>query len=205
MANEKKTLSFDEKIDPSHTAVVIVDVQNMFCRGPLQNVTGVVIEPIKNFLEKARESGVPIIFIQQDIKAFRDFSLTKELFDRHGRAEIFKEDFDFESAGKLCIEPQPGDFVIRKTTYSSFFETELENKLRELGIKTIIATGVATNVCVETTVRSAFMHGYYAVIPEDLTASYDPELRKAALINMDQNFGEVCKSDKIIDSWKNRE
>ncbi len=202
MAEETKTLTFDEKISPSHTAVVVVDVQTLFCRGPLQNVTGVVIEPISSFLKEARKHNVTVIMIKQDIKAFRDFSLTRELFERHGRMELFNEGVDFEKAGELCISPGDGDYVIRKTTYSSFFQTELEGKLKELGLKTIIATGVATNVCVETTVRSAYMNGFYAVIPEDLTASYDPELRKAALQNMNENFGEVCSSERILQSWQ---
>lgn len=202
MAEGNNILTFKEKINPAHCAVVVVDVQNIFCAGPLQDITGVVIEPIRGFLKKARECGVTVIFIRQDIKAFRDFSLTRELFERHGRAEIFKDGFDYENAGKLCIEPEGNDSVVRKTTYSSFFKTELEDKLKKLGIKTIIAAGVATNVCVETTVRSAFMNGFYAVIPEELTASYDPELRKAALRNMNENFGEVCTCEKILHCWQ---
>ena len=65
MAEERRGLTFEEKINLAHCAVVVVDVQNIFCRGPLQDVTGVVIEPIRDFLKKARECSVAVIFIQQ--------------------------------------------------------------------------------------------------------------------------------------------
>jgi ureidoacrylate peracid hydrolase len=62
-------------------------------------------------------------------------------------------------------------------------------------------TGVATNVCVETTARQAFMRDYYVVFTSDCSATYSQAQHDATLVNIDQFFGEVVTSEQIMAHW----
>ena len=62
-------------------------------------------------------------------------------------------------------------------------------------------TGVATNVCVETTARQAFMRDYYVVFTSDCSATYSQAQHDATLVNIDQFFGEVVTSEQVMACW----
>ncbi|MFQ5541638.1 MAG: cysteine hydrolase family protein, partial [Candidatus Binatia bacterium] len=70
------------------------------------------------------------------------------------------------------------------------------------GVESVLVTGVATNVCVETTARDAFMYDYYVTMVEDCSAAYDPRMHEATLQNMRQHFGLVASSQEIISIWQ---
>ena len=74
--------------------------------------------------------------------------------------------------------------------------------MRSKGIRTLIITGIATNVCVESTARDGFMREYHVVIPSDLTEGTSAEAKKWSLKNLDMFFGEVVSSVEILESWK---
>jgi ureidoacrylate peracid hydrolase len=74
--------------------------------------------------------------------------------------------------------------------------------LRANEIKTCIVTGVSTNVCVESTFRAAFEHGYYIAVPSDGTASWSKELGEATLQNVTHRFGRLTNVDEIVDAWR---
>ena len=73
--------------------------------------------------------------------------------------------------------------------------------LRSTGIKSLILTGVATNVCVESTARDGFMKDYYIVMVSDCTAAESTAEHEAALHNIRNYFGAVASSDKIMAAW----
>ena len=81
---------------------------------------------------------------------------------------------------------------------------ELDTVLRQYGIKTVILTGVATNVCVESTARDAFAMDYYVVLLSDCTGTFSSQLQELTLLNVNQVFGTVCTSDEIVATWENR-
>ena len=92
--------------------------------------------------------------------------------------------------------------VVPKYKYSGFVSTYLDQYLRSGGIKTLIITGIAANVCVESTARDGFMREYYIVIPYDLTEGTTAEAKEWSLKNIDMFFGEVVSSSDILESWK---
>ena len=100
------------------------------------------------------------------------------------------------------ITPGPEDIVIRKHRYSAFIGTHFDNTLRARGIRTLILTGVATNVCVESTARDGFMLDYHIVIPSDLTAGVSEQVKQMSLYNINTFFGEVVESEHILAAWK---
>ena len=100
------------------------------------------------------------------------------------------------------VEPDADEPIVLKHRYSGFVDTNLELILRSRGIKTLVVTGVATNVCVESTARDAYMRDYYVVLVDDCSATYDPAKHAATLANIADHFGVVVRSDEIFDAWR---
>jgi ureidoacrylate peracid hydrolase len=99
------------------------------------------------------------------------------------------------------IKPGPDEVIVTKHRYGAFEASDLDLVLRSRGIRTVIMTGVATNVCVETTARQAFLRDYYVVFTSDCTATYGQAEHEATLVNIDQFFGQVVSADDIIACW----
>jgi nicotinamidase-related amidase len=88
--------------------------------------------------------------------------------------------------------------VIQKTQYDAFHETELEKFLKENNIKTLIICGVMTNLCCETTLRSAFVKGYNAIIPLDATAAYLRKYHISTFVNLSFGFCPARTTSEIL-------
>jgi ureidoacrylate peracid hydrolase len=99
------------------------------------------------------------------------------------------------------IRPGPGEIVITKHRYGGFTGTDLEIILGSLGAKTLVLTGVATNVCVESTAREGFMLDYDIVVVSDCCATVGRELHEGTLENIRLNFGRVASADEVVAAW----
>jgi ureidoacrylate peracid hydrolase len=91
--------------------------------------------------------------------------------------------------------------IVTKHRYSAFHNTDLETILRANGIRTVVLGGCATNVCVETSAREAFLRDYYVVIAEDRTAGYSLEKLESTLKTIDLYFGEVASIADVVSHW----
>jgi ureidoacrylate peracid hydrolase len=90
------------------------------------------------------------------------------------------------------LSPEPGDLVVPKTRYSGFFNTNVDSLLRARGIRTVVFVGVATNVCVESSLRDAFHLEYFGVVLKDATHHLGPAfIQEASLYNVEKFFGWV--------------
>ncbi|GAA0151108.1 hydrolase [Lithospermum erythrorhizon] len=91
---------------------------------------------------------------------------------------------------------QDYDLVVEKNTYNAFWGTKLEDKLKEMGAKEVIVSGVMTNLCCETTARDAFVRGFRVFFSTDATTTSSKELHEATLKNMAYGFAYLvdCKS-----------
>ena len=181
-------------VNPVETAVLVVDMQKDFCYedGALFVGDAVrrIIPNIKALLEDARRKGLPLIFTQ----------------DWHS-----PEDGEFAVWGRHCVEYTRGAelidelaeveeraFVVRKTKYTAFFETELEAHLREKGIKKLIIVGVATNICVLHTAIDASLRGFKIIIPEDCVAALSNYEQEYSLYHIKNVLkGIVTSSDAL--------
>lgn len=90
--------------------------------------------------------------------------------------------------------------VIEKSQYDAFYNTSLDELLHQLGVKTVVITGVMTNLCCETTARSAFVRGYRVLMPVDGTATMNIELHRATTANLAHGFSEPVGISTIIQS-----
>ena len=181
-------------VNPVETAVLVVDMQKDFCYedGALFVGDAVrrIIPNIKALLEDARRKGLPLIFTQ----------------DWHS-----PEDDEFAVWGRHCVEYTRGAelidelaeveeraFVVRKTRYTAFFETELEAHLRKKGIKKLIIVGVATNICVLHTAIDASLRGFEIIIPEDCVAALSDYGQEYSLYHIKNVLkGIVTSSDAL--------
>ena len=208
--------TLEKKVAPSHTALIVVDVQNDFCAdGGAFHRDGVdlrymqaVIPGLIQFIDKAREAGVMIIHVKTvhisgDVYYASDVWL--EQWQRTGKGAHIKYAVceDGTWGGDFCdgIKPLPGEYIVQKHRYSAFVNTDINVILRGKGIRTLIVTGVATNVCVEVTAKDAFMHDYYVVVPRDCAAGKTEELHNRTLESIAGQYGEIVDSSDIVKCW----
>jgi len=93
------------------------------------------------------------------------------------------------------LKPHPGDIVVPKTRYSGFFNSQFDSVLRARGIRNLVFCGIATNVCVESTLRDGFHLEYFGVMLEDATHQAGPEfVQKATVFNVETFFGWVSST-----------
>lgn len=101
------------------------------------------------------------------------------------------------------LEPQPKDVVIYKTRFSGFYETELDEMLKKIGVKYLIFTGVTTCICVDSTVRDAMFRDYLCVLLSDcMSEPIGNELSRsnhdASLLTIEALFGWVADSIEFV-------
>jgi ureidoacrylate peracid hydrolase len=205
-------------LNPAETALVVVDMQNAYATpgGYLDKAgfdvsrTGPVIAQIHKALQAARAAGLPIIFFQNGwdpayveaggpgspnwhkSNALKTMRARPEL---HGQL-LSKGGWDYALVDAL--KPQEGDIVIAKTRYSGFFNSTFDSTLRSRGIRNLVFTGIATNVCVESTLRDGFHLEYFGIVLADATHQAGPEFaQQAALYNIETFFGWVSSVDEF--------
>lgn len=201
-----------EVLDPKHSALLVIDMQNDFCSlggaaeraGRSISYTRLVTDNISRLLSVARSSGVLVVFVVTRTLASGLSNSGSWLAQRH-RATYSSESTCVEGSwGEGIVEelaPLNGELVVRKMRYSAFVGTNLDLLLRAQGIETIVIGGVSTNCCVESTIRNGFDIGYYVVVAGDCVASWSRELHEAALENVRHRFGMVVDSRDVIQSW----
>jgi ureidoacrylate peracid hydrolase len=108
------------------------------------------------------------------------------------------------------VSPIEGEPVVTKHRYSAFQGTDLHIILRAWGIRTLIMTGVTTNVCVESTSREGYFLDHYIVLVGDCAATTNEdrkdltseEIHRWTLTNIELTFGVVVNSSDVIAAWK---
>jgi len=101
------------------------------------------------------------------------------------------------------LKPESADTVIYKSRFSGFYQTELDNKLKSMGIRYLIVTGCTTSVCVESTIRDAMFRDYSPVLLEDCTAEpvgygLPRSNHEASLLLIRLMLGWVSSSDQFV-------
>ena len=199
-----------EILNPCHTAIVVVDMQNDFCaeNGYIHATQGAdmsgnrsLAERIGRLVKAGRRAGCEIVWV----KAIYDHDLLpapmlSKMLER-GNGAVCCASGSW-GADFYEISPENSEQVVEKRCYSAFHNTQMDDILRRRGIKSLIITGVATNVCVDSTLREAFFHGYYIVMPPDCVGSANRPLHEATIRSVEFIFGDVPKSGKVIQMWE---
>lgn len=163
-----------------------------------------VIGKIAQVLNTARSAGMPVVFLQNGwdagyveagTPASPNWHKSNALKTMRARPELAgkflaRGGWDYELVDAL--QPHPGDLRVHKPRYSAFFNSQLDSVLRARGIRTLIFTGIASNVCVESTLRDGFHLEYFGVLLEDATHHLGPDfIREATVYNVEKFFGWV--------------
>jgi ureidoacrylate peracid hydrolase len=217
MTHRPLLMTLEQKIDPAHAALIVVDMQNDFCAdGGMMDQEGADLGPVQAMAERlpevlqaARSAGVLVVFIRNVYSTERNVYLSdvwlEQMLRRRGDSYTVREVCGADSwQGDFYgrVAPQPGEPIVTKHRYGAFHNTDLDTILRVHGIRTVVLTGVATNACVETTAREAFVRDYYVVFTADGTACYSDEAHEATLRTIDKYFGVVASLDEVAGVWR---
>jgi len=205
-----------EKVDPRHTALVVIDMQNDFIadegviarEGRDVSEAKEMAERLPELIKTARAAGVFVIFVRNVYTSERNFYLSDVWLERAARKRAGGYTrIPVCAAGSWGgnfygeVRPEPHDPIVTKHRYSAFYNTDLDTILRANAIRTVVLTGVVTNVCVETSAREAFVRDYYVVVVSDGTAAYVPADHEMTLKNIDRFFGETKSIAELSSVW----
>lgn len=207
------------EIDAAKSAVVVVDMQNAFAsKGGLLDIAGVdissaacVVRKIAAVVEAARSAGVSVVYLQMGYKPDQSNSGGPNSPNWHKELGISLMNRRPELKGKLITEgtwdfaivqeltPRDEDVVVVKSRYSGFAGTSLDSILRTRGIRYLFFAGIATNVCVESTLRDAYFLDYWPILLRDGAMPAGPAAaHEATLYNVEAFFGWTLPSDDFI-------
>lgn len=199
----------ESRIDPKQCAVVVIDLANDFVYpgGVLADAGGEqyqekakgIIPRIRRLLEAARETGATVIYAT-DCHDEGDAELNKwpphSMRGTHG-GQIVPD-----------LAPQAGDVVLEKQTYSAFQSSNMEEVLKERGIKTLYVTGLHTDCCARHTSGDAFQKGFDLVWVTDTLHAFTDEAHEAGLDYFKTWYAndperQFKKADEVVAEWRN--
>ena len=184
----QRSLSFDA----GSSAVLVVDMLNDFLEptGAMPLPEGQrLYQPIGRLLAAARAHGSPVIWV----------------CDAHPSA-----DREFEKRAVHCIagtwgaqivgalQPRDEEYRVFNWRNFGFYETDLDLRLRELGIAHVILAGVVTNICVRSTAHDAFFRGYDVIVVEDCVAATGEREQASSLYDIETHFGAVSSLEEVL-------
>ncbi len=200
------------------TALIVVDMQNGYAsKGGYRDLAGkdvgpakAVVENTKLLLASARRAGVHVVYLKNGwdaelkttggpespnwyksnpLKLMRERPELKAKILTHG-----SWDYEFVEG----LEPKEGDYIVPKARYSGFCGTDLDNILRSLGVRHLIFVGIATNVCVESTLRDAYFREYFNLLVRDATQQSGPiAIQDAVIYNVETFLGWVSDTRSV--------
>lgn len=176
-------------------AILVVDMLNEFVTGAISCERGLAtIEPNVKLLNAARQAGIPVIFCNDSHVKGIDHEF--KLWGEHAvsgtkGAEVIPE-----------LNVCESDYVVPKRRYSGFFQTNLDMLLKELGVDTLIITGLWVHLCVRQTTVDGFCHGYNIVIPKDATNAFTQEEYDYSIQFLVGACGaQITDVDTLVASW----
>jgi nicotinamidase-related amidase len=176
-------------------AVIVLDMLNDFVTGNLKcQRCKHIIPNLKKLVIAARKRKVPVIYAND-----AHLPVDEEVVERWGKhaikgtkgAEVIPE-----------LKPQKMDYIVEKRTYSGFHETGLDMLLRGLyhgeGVKTVVLTGLHTNICVRHTAADAFFRGYKIIVAKDGVEAFTKEDHEQGLEYLKNIYSAKIKTVEEI-------
>ncbi|MBI4494399.1 MAG: cysteine hydrolase [Chloroflexi bacterium] len=209
-ANEEGLLlTLEQKVAPGHTALVVVDVQNDFAAeggffhrawNDLSSAQA-ALPPLKRLIERARQAGVLVAFIQA---IYDPEYLSEPMRERNRRLglEVPRCISGTWGADFCEVRPEPGEPVVIKHRYSAFMGTKLDHLLRERGIRSLLLAGISSDTCVESTARDGYFMDYYITMVADCCGAINDQDHRSALTRCARDFGTVATSAEIVAAWE---
>jgi nicotinamidase-related amidase len=213
-------------VDLRRTAIIVIDMQNDFCaKGGWVDHLGAdytpdraPIEPLQRLLPVLREAEVPVIWVNwgnrpdlanmppNQIHLYKPKGVGIGLGDPlPGSGEPVLQKDSWAAAVVDELEQLPQDIKVDKYRISGFWDTPLDSILRNLGIRSILFTGVNTDQCVMHSLTDANFLGYGCLLVRDCCGTTSPDFcTEATIWNVKKCFGFVTDSDAIIAALRSR-
>lgn len=208
-ARRGKEHVYEDSIDPTRSALIVVDMQNGFMLPGVafsEIKTAPEIVPNINRLARAvRASGGTVVWIvttytkEADTEWSTYYGLSTPTHGAKRSAALSKGHKGHELWASL--EVQPEDPIVEKKRFSAFIQgsSNLDQVLKERGIDTLLITGTVTGVCCESTARDAMMLNYRVVMVTDGNAAYSDEEHNAALTAFYATFGDILPTARLVE------
>ena len=210
-------------IDPSKSALLIVDVQLYFARpdypfarsfeklvpgstvGYFERVNTIVLPNIQRLQEAFRSRGLPVIFciagsytedgrdLPQWLRDFNQLSLM--LLGQRSIPMVNDPSWQIDES----VSPLPGEMVLNKTSSGPLNSTKLDQTLHNMGIDSLVVCGLTTAVCVTQTARETADRGFRVIVAEDACTEMSVEMHRAALETFSLTFGRIRDTDALVE------
>jgi len=197
-----------EALDPARTALVVIDMQNVFMAegAPVEVPMAREIVPnINRLAETVRQTGGTVVWVlmTHDAGDKQSWSNFYANLAGSGRDEEIHSWLTAGSDGQRLwpdMDVRDRDWTIEKSRYSAFLpgSSDIAERLEAAGIDTVLITGTLTNVCCESSARDAMMRNFKVLMVSDGNAAKTDEEHIATLANMIQVFGDVQTTDEVV-------
>jgi len=196
-------------IDPRHTALLVIDMQNYFVKPGHQGEVPLAREIVPNINRLAADlrcRGGHVIWVRngttdtwESWSNYHGFLQTPKRAEcRYQAMEIGADGYEYWHLNDI----RPEDAQVTKKRYSAFIQgsSDIERVLRERAIDTLLVTGTATNVCCESSARDAMMLNFKVVMVADGLATHTDEEHNATLSALYGQFTDVQTVDEVLQS-----
>jgi ureidoacrylate peracid hydrolase len=204
------------EIDWKRTAVIIIDMQNAFIsKGGMFDLRGfdisslsITISPIKRLADAARARKIRVIYVSQVLSPdLREVGPVSPYYNNY-MVRAYREKPEWRDKLLLRgtwgaqiideLKPQESDILVEKPRFSAFAGTDLDMILKTYDIRYLIFSGVATNICVESSLRDACHLQYFSILTSDAAAATPASRQEASIGNIIQCFGWVTDTEKLL-------
>jgi ureidoacrylate peracid hydrolase len=199
-----------ESFSPARTALVVIDMQNAFCKpgAPVEVVASrSIVDNINRLAGKLRSLGGDVVWVITEIREHGGRTDWENFTSHIVAREVRKRTIDYMAPGAEGtqlwheLDARSDDIHLVKNRYSCLAPgaSSLERTMRSRGIDTLLIAGTKTNICCEGTARSAWDMDFNVAMVEDCCAALSDEEHQAALESIIQQFGDVLGTDEVIE------
>ena len=189
---------------PGRTALVVIDPQNDFLHEEgwyAQHGIDIshmrrTIEPTKELVAEARGRGVPVVWTRHGYADAAEAGPFLELRPFLEEGGLRRDTWGWELYEELDVQPE--DPIVAKNRLSAFFNTNLEDVLRDLDVETVLIAGVLTNQCVAATSKDASFRDFKPIVVEECTGTTLPHLHEPAIEMMKVGWADVRSVEEAL-------
>ncbi|MFI6743372.1 isochorismatase family protein [Nonomuraea sp. NPDC050451] len=177
------------------TALVLIDLQNLVVGLPTTPYAGSeVVARAVELADAFHHHGAPVVLVRLTARADGSDAAP-------GRTEIPRPPGPLPAGWDDIVDDltgHPGDIIVTKRTWSAFYGTDLDLRLRRRGVTQLVLAGIATSIGVESTARAAYEHGYNVTLVADAIADRDAETHRHSMERIFPLLGESGSTAEII-------
>jgi isochorismate hydrolase len=198
LLRKTKTYLSDKKQEfhPEKSALIILDMQKYFCENTSHAFipsAEAIIPKIKQLIEYYNSYNLPVIFTRHI-----NTSKNAVMMNKWWKELILENNISSEIIENFNLAPSAqNQYLLKKTQYDAFYNTDLENILKQNNISQVVITGVMTHLCCETTARSAFVRGFEVFTPINATATYNEDFHLSSMLNLGHGFACLTTAEEL--------